>query len=90
MSTTASPPPSPLTTLGPTARPPYLPYGSISYSCRPGGPRLYDLLQDDDFGAGVLEWEVTEIEEEIFELNDVRDEDKVMWALWGRWIVKGR
>ena len=47
---------------------------------------MFDLLQDDDCGVGVLEWEVTEMEEDIFKLNDVRDEDKVMWALWGRWI----
>jgi hypothetical protein len=33
---------------------------------------------------------VVEVEEEIFEMNDVRDEDKVVWALWGRWRVRGR
>jgi hypothetical protein len=95
--TSLSPSPSPLPTatpptpLGPLAQPPYLPYSSIHYSCRPGGPRLFDLLRDDDrCPGGVLEWELTEVEEEIFELNDVRDEDKVMWALWGRWRVRGR
>ena len=39
---------------------------------------------------GVLSWYVIDKEEEIFECDDVRDEDKVMQALWGRWILLNR
>jgi hypothetical protein len=39
---------------------------------------------------GVLAWYVIDNEEEIFECDDVRDEDKVMQALWGRWILLNR
>ncbi|KZT28042.1 hypothetical protein NEOLEDRAFT_952938 [Neolentinus lepideus HHB14362 ss-1] len=77
--------------LGPAARPPYLPHGNIQFSCRPDGPRLYDLLNTlpmDQFG--VMSWFVVDKEEEIFELDDVRDEDKVMMALWSRWILLNR
>ncbi|KAI0064901.1 hypothetical protein BV25DRAFT_1822674 [Artomyces pyxidatus] len=77
--------------LGPTARYPYLPPqtadGKPCYSCRPGGPRLYDLLYElplEEFGA--LAWQIVDKEEELFELDDVRDEDKVIQALWNRWI----
>ena len=74
---------------GPAAVYPYIPVDV--YSCRPGGPRLYDILNDlslDDFG--ITSWSVIEREEEIFELPDVRDEDKVMHALWGRYIMLNR
>ncbi|EPQ53586.1 hypothetical protein GLOTRDRAFT_116976 [Gloeophyllum trabeum ATCC 11539] len=37
-----------------------------------------------------MSWFVIDKEEEIFELDDVRDEDKVMMALWGRWILLNR
>jgi hypothetical protein len=39
---------------------------------------------------GVLSWFVVDKEEEIFECDDVRDEDKVIQALWARWIVLHR
>ncbi|KAG1784142.1 hypothetical protein EV702DRAFT_1191149 [Suillus placidus] len=61
------------------------------YSCRVGGPRLYDLLNTlplDKFG--VLAWVILDREEEIFEIDDVRDEDKFMQALWFRWIFLNR
>lgn len=82
---------------GPAARYPYLPATSddgqivIKYSCRPGGPYLYDLLgllPLDEFG--VLSWAVLDREAEIFESDDISDEYKVMHALWGRWIMLNR
>jgi hypothetical protein len=33
---------------------------------------------------------VLDKEEEIFESDDVKDEQKVMLALWGRWIMLNR
>ncbi|KAI0084749.1 hypothetical protein BDY19DRAFT_1060135 [Irpex rosettiformis] len=66
---------------GPAGEPP-------SESCRPGGPRIFDLLNElpmDPFG--VLAWSITQREEEIFEHEDISDEDKVMLALWNRWIL---
>lgn len=90
-------PPPPDNPLGPAARRPYLPatslYGgpTIYYSCRPGGECLYDLLDTlpmDDFG--VLAWDVRDREDEIFESDNVKDEYKVMHALWARWIVLNR
>lgn len=82
---------------GPAARYPYLPATSedkkifIEYSCRPGGPYLYDLLgllPLDDFG--IMSWAVLDREAEIFESDDISDEYKVMHALWGRWITLNR
>ncbi|ESK96315.1 hypothetical protein Moror_7101 [Moniliophthora roreri MCA 2997] len=83
--------------LGPLAQPPFLPATSedgkiaVNYSCRPGGPRIYDLLGTlplDEFG--VLKWSVIDREEEIFEVDDLKDEYKVMHALWSRWIMLNR
>ena len=42
----------------------------------------------DEFG--IMSWAIIDREEEIFELEDVRDEDKVMLALWNRWIMLNR
>lgn len=89
-------PPPPEDPLGPAAQYPYLPDtssedGQPMYSCRIGGPKLYDILSTlslDKFG--VLAWSIVEREEELFELDDVRDEDKVMLALWNRWIMLNR
>ncbi|KIJ61407.1 hypothetical protein HYDPIDRAFT_96506 [Hydnomerulius pinastri MD-312] len=39
---------------------------------------------------GVLKWVVVDREEELFELDDVLDEDKVIQALWYRWIFLNR
>ncbi|KAI8986664.1 hypothetical protein BD414DRAFT_415792 [Trametes punicea] len=84
-------PPPPDDRLGPAAQYPYLPETNDDqpiYSCRIGGPRIYDLLNElplDEFG--VMSWAVVDREEELFEMEDVRDEDKVMLALWNRWIM---
>ena len=70
--------------LGPAAEPPL-------DSCRPGGPRIYDLLNELPLEPfGVLAWSIVDREEEIYELVDVRDEDKVVLALWNRWIFFNR
>ncbi|KAG2137395.1 uncharacterized protein EDB93DRAFT_1167305 [Suillus bovinus] len=77
--------------LGPAAQYPYLLESDGIHSCRVGGPRLYDLLSTlplDEFG--VLAWVILDREEEIFEMDNVRDEDKVMQALWFRWIFLNR
>lgn len=77
--------------LGPAAQYPYLLESDGIYSCRVGGPRLYDLLNTlplDEFG--VLAWVIIDREEDIFEIDNVRDEDKVMQALWFRWIFLNR
>lgn len=39
---------------------------------------------------GVLAWAITDREEEIFESDEMRDEYKVMHALWARWIMLNR
>lgn len=83
-----SPPPQD-TPLGPAAQYPYIP--DDEYSCRPGGPKIYDLLNSLPLEPfGVLSWMIIDREEELFELDDVRDEDKVMMALWNRWIILNR
>ena len=91
-----TPPPSD-DPLGPAARPPYLPayseYGgpTVYYSCRPGGACLFDLLGTLPMREfGILEWEVLDREEEIYESDDVKEEYKVMHALWARWIMRHR
>lgn len=74
-------PAEPVTLTGPNK--------TVSY--RPDGPHLYDHLASlslDVFGP--LSWFILDKEEETFELTDVLDEDKVMCALWGRWIVFNR
>lgn len=83
--------------LGPAAQPPYLPaksdYGgpTVYYSYRPGGPCLFDLLNTLPLEPfGVLDWEILDREEEIYESDDVREEYKVMHALWARWIMLNR
>ena len=58
---------------------------------RPTGPHLFDHLSTLPLDAfGRLAWFVLDKEEEIFELTDVLDEDKVICALWGRWILLNR
>ncbi|KIJ14576.1 hypothetical protein PAXINDRAFT_115917 [Paxillus involutus ATCC 200175] len=81
--------------LGPEVTFPYLPEdnerGDVYYSCRPGGPRLYDVLNTLSLEPyGVLKWVIVDREEELFELDDVLDEDKVIQALWFRWIFLNR
>jgi len=56
-------------------------------SCRPCGPRLYDLIARDPISKyGLTSWSLLERDEELFEIDDVRDEEKAMQALWNRWI----
>ena len=88
-------PPPPTDKLGPAARYPYLPEtdadGQPLYSCRIGGPRIFDLLNTlplDEFG--IMSWAIVDREEVLFEMDDIRDEDKVMMALWNRWIMINR
>lgn len=69
---------------GPAAEPPL-------ESCRPEGPRIYDLLKElplTDYG--VYAWTIIDREEDLFEQEDLADEDKVMLALWNRWIMINR
>ncbi|KAI6044855.1 hypothetical protein EDC04DRAFT_269233 [Pisolithus marmoratus] len=90
-STERRPTPSVAENFGPTAKYPYLPESGDIYSCRPGGPRLYDILNTLPLEPfGVLSWVIVDREEELFELDDVLDEDKVMLALWYRWIFLNR
>ena len=81
--------------FGPSAQHPYLPESSkdsgVHFSCRPGGPRIFDLLNTLPLAPfGLSSWFIVDREEELFELNDVLDEDKVMQALWSRWILLKR
>lgn len=67
-------------------------YAKTLPSSRPGGEQmLYDLMAGLSMKPfGVLAWSVIDREEELFELADTRDEDKVMQALWSRWIMLNR
>ena len=57
----------------------------------PEGPRLYDLLGTLPLAPyGTLTWAVLDQEEEILEVPDIPDEQKVMQALWARWIFLHR
>jgi hypothetical protein len=56
-------------------------------SCRPCGPRLFDLVERHPLSTyGLTSWSLLERDEELFEIDDVRDEEKSMQALWNRWI----
>ena len=77
--------------LDPSIRPPYLPFKTVEFSCRPNGPKLYDILGAKSLDQfGILAWSIIDREEELFEMDGVRDEDKVMQALWCRWIMLNR
>ncbi|KAF9648839.1 hypothetical protein BDM02DRAFT_3114856 [Thelephora ganbajun] len=77
--------------LDPSIRPPYLPFKTVEFSCRPNGPKLYDILGAKPLDRfGILGWSIIDREEELFEMDGVRDEDKVMQALWCRWITLNR
>ncbi|KAL5479052.1 hypothetical protein ACEPAI_2340 [Sanghuangporus weigelae] len=74
---------------GPAAAHPYI--TEDTYSDRPGGPKLYDILNELNLEPfGLMTGHVIEREEDVFELGDTRDEDKVMLALWSRWIFLNR
>jgi len=56
-------------------------------SCRPCGPRLFDLVARHPIsGYGLTSWSLLERDEELFEIDDVRDEEKAIQSLWNRWI----
>lgn len=88
-------PPPPSNPEGPAAQYPYLYVlekdGEVPYSCRPTGPKIYDLLNSLPLEPfGVLSWMIVDREEDLYELEDVNDEDKSMLALWNRWIMLNR
>jgi hypothetical protein len=59
----------------------------LGLSCRPCGPRLFDIIAKDPISKyGLTSWSLLERDEELFEIDDVRDEEKAMQALWNRWI----
>ncbi|KAN0111730.1 hypothetical protein V8E52_008291 [Russula decolorans] len=59
----------------------------LGLSCRPCGPRLYDATAKEPISKyGLTSWSLLERDEELFEIDDVRDEEKAMQALWNRWI----
>lgn len=61
------------------------------YSCRPGGPRIYDLLCTLSMEKfGVLANDILDQEEVILENECIQDELKVMHALWARWMRLNR
>ncbi|KAF8489731.1 hypothetical protein F5888DRAFT_1155777 [Russula emetica] len=59
----------------------------LGLSCRPCGPRLFDVTAKEPISKyGLTSWSLLERDEELFEIDDVRDEEKAMQALWNRWI----
>jgi hypothetical protein len=72
--------------------PPHLP--EFTKTNRPGGPFLYDLLPAPSADTGECltlpkedEWYSAHQSEEIFEVANMLDEDKVMAALWNRHML---
>ena len=52
---------------------------------------IFDLLNELPLESfGILRWTVLDKDDEIFELSDAIDEDKVMQSLWCRWIFLHR
>ena len=83
--------------LGPLGVYPFLPSSvndgndSLSFSCRPCGPRLFDIVARQPISEyGLTSWSLLERDEELFEIDDIRDEEKAMHALWNRWIFLNR
>ena len=65
--------------------------GNLIISCRPCGPRLFDLVAEYPMSDyGLTSWSLLERDEELFEIDDIRDEEKAMQALWNRWIFSER
>jgi hypothetical protein len=89
--------PSALDPLGPLGLYPY-PISNVQddddnlvLSCRPCGPRLFDLVAGYPMSDyGLASWSLLERDEELFEIDDIRDEEKAMQALWNRWIFSKR
>jgi hypothetical protein len=64
---------------------------SRGLSCRPCGPRLFDVIAEHPITEyGLTSWSLLERDEELFEIDDVRDEEKAMQVLWNRWIFLKR
>lgn len=64
---------------------------NLTISCRPCGPRLFDLVAGYPMSDyGLTSWSLLERDEELFEIDDIRDEEKAMQALWNRWIFSKR
>jgi len=89
--------PSALDPLGPLGLYPYLISNvqdddeNLIISCRPCGPRLFDLVAGYPMSDyGLTSWSLLERDEELFEIDDIRDEEKAMQALWNRWIFSKR
>ncbi|KAI0264680.1 hypothetical protein BC834DRAFT_250486 [Gloeopeniophorella convolvens] len=89
--------PGPCDPLGPAAMSPYLPVNihgseeSFRFSSRPGGQRLFDLVSRYPMSDyGLTSWSILERDEELFEIDDMRDEEKALQALWNRWIFSKR
>ncbi|KAH9990944.1 hypothetical protein BJV74DRAFT_836416 [Russula compacta] len=83
--------------LGPLGVYPFLPSSvddgndNLSFSCRPCGPRLFDIVARHPMSEyGLTSWSLLERDEELFEIDDIRDEEKAMQALWNRWIFFNR
>jgi len=75
--------------------PPPLPPNT--WTSRLGGPFLYDLLpppfsNSKECSTVPIEsaWYAAHQEEEIFEMGALTDEDKVICALWNRWMLANR
>ncbi|VDB92480.1 unnamed protein product [Peniophora sp. CBMAI 1063] len=81
--------------LDPYIQPPYLTSpvptedgGLIYYSCRPGGPRIYDYLQVLSLKPyGLMRWQVEETEAHILESEGLSDVGKCMHSLHNRWAL---
>ena len=78
----------------PDARDPLGALGNAStrhLSCRPCGPRLFDVIAEHPISEyGLTSWSLLERDEALFEIDNVRDEEKAMQALWNRWIFLKR
>ncbi|CCM01232.1 uncharacterized protein FIBRA_03280 [Fibroporia radiculosa] len=91
-------PPPQSNSLGPAAQYPFLPepigdedMQHMPHSCRIGGPKIYDLLNTLPLEPfGVLSWAIVDREEELFETDEIPDGQKVVLALWNRWIMLNR
>jgi hypothetical protein len=63
----------------------------IQYSNRVTGTGLVDLLDCLDMEKiGALKWYTLEKEDDLMEWDDTRDEQKIMMALWCRWMLFSR
>ncbi|KAF8970426.1 hypothetical protein BDZ97DRAFT_1791330 [Flammula alnicola] len=83
--------PDPDVSITPSIRSTPLNLSSRSRSTTGTVTSLFDLLGTLPMEPfGVLDWDVLDREEEIYESDDVKDEYKVMHALWARWIMLNR